>query len=192
MMRPMNLFLIGYRCTGKTTVGQALARRLGWTFVDTDEVVVEAAGTTIARMVEIHGWPYFRERERQALAAVAAGSGQVVATGGGVVLDDYNIAAMQQAGKVIWLTAGEETIERRMLDDDATDNSRPSLTDQGRIVEIRQVLAERRPRYEKAADMTIATDHASIAQICDRIVKGLRECATAAATNPINPINPTN
>lgn len=192
MTRRMNLFLIGYRCTGKTTVGRTLAQRLGWTFVDTDDRIVDAAGTSIVRMVEMHGWPFFRQHERQALAAVAAGSGQVVATGGGVVLDDRNIAAMRQAGKVIWLTAEEETIERRMLADDATDSSRPSLTDQGRIAEIRQVLAERRPRYEKAADMTIATDHASIVEICDRIVKGLRECEADAATNPIHPIHPTN
>jgi shikimate kinase len=191
----MNLFLIGYRCTGKTTVGRALAQRLGWAFVDTDERIVEAAGISIARMVEMHGWSFFRQRERQTLAAVAAGSGQVVATGGGVVLDDRNIAAMQQAGKVIWLTAGEETIERRMLTDDATDSSRPSLTDQGRIAEIRQVLAERRPRYEKAADMTIATDHASIAQICDRIAKGLRVGVTGSSPKPNKPDehnNPTN
>lgn len=175
MTRTMNLFLIGYRCTGKTTVGRALAGRLGWTFVDTDDLVVQAAGTTIARMVETRGWPYFRELERQTLAAVAKGRSQVVATGGGVVLDDRNIAAMQQAGKVVWLTADEATIARRMLADAATHASRPSLTDQGRIAEIRQVLAERRPRYEKAAEMTIETDHASIEMICDQILDALDE-----------------
>jgi shikimate kinase len=178
----MNLFLIGYRCTGKTTVGRALARRLGWTFVDTDDVVVGAAGTSIARMVEMHGWPTFRKNERQALAAVAAGSDQVVATGGGVVLDDRNIAVMQAAGKVVWLTAEEETIEKRMLADDATDSSRPSLTDQGRIAEIRQVLAERKPNYEKAADVTIATDHASIEKICDLMVKELDKISNGERT----------
>jgi shikimate kinase len=170
MMHPMNLFLIGYRCTGKTTVGQALARRLGWTFVDTDEVVVDTAGASIAHMIESQGWPYFRELERQALAAVAKGHHQVVATGGGVVLDDRNITVMQKAGKVVWLTAGEATIAKRMQADEATQANRPSLTDQGQIAEIRQVLAERRPRYAKAADMIVATDQTAIALICDRII----------------------
>ena len=171
----MNLFLIGYRCTGKTTVGQALAERLAWTFVDTDEVVVDTAGTSIAHMVETHGWPYFRQLEQQTLAALANGHDQVVATGGGVVLDDRNLAVMQKAGKVIWLTADVATIARRMLADDATDANRPSLTDKGQIAEIRQVLTERRPRYEKAADMTIETDQASISAICDRIISELKE-----------------
>jgi len=170
----MNLFLIGYRCTGKTTVGQALAERLNWTFVDTDEVVVETAGTSIARMVEVHGWPYFRRLERKTLADVANGSDQVVATGGGVVLDDRNLDVMQKTGTVVWLTADETTIARRMLADHATQTNRPSLTDQGQIDEIRQVLAERRPRYEKASDITIETDQASIEMICNRILMELK------------------
>ncbi len=171
----MNLFLIGYRCTGKTTVGQALARRLGWTFVDTDTVVVDAAGTSIARMVATKGWPYFRQLERQALAAVAKGRDQVVATGGGVVLDDSNLAIMQTSGKVVWLTAGEATIAGRMQDDAATEANRPSLTDQGQLAEIRQVLAERRLRYEKAADITIETDQESIEMICNQILMELKD-----------------
>jgi shikimate kinase len=171
----MNLFLIGYRCTGKTTLGKALATTLGWTFVDTDDRIVDAAGTSIAAMVEEKGWPHFRRLERQTLAAVAQGSEQVVATGGGAVLDDRNIAAMRQAGRVVWLTADEATIAERMLADAATEANRPSLTDQGRIAEIRQVLAERRPRYQKAAHITIATDRLSIETICSRIIKTVNE-----------------
>jgi shikimate kinase len=170
----MNLFLIGYRCTGKTTVGQALAERLNWTFVDTDEVIVDTAGTSIAQMVETHGWAFFRDLERQTLAAVAKGCDQVVATGGGVVLDDRNLDVMQKTGTVVWLTADETTIARRMLADHATQTNRPSLTDQGQIAEIRQVLAERRPRYEKAADITIETDQAGIEMICNRILMELK------------------
>jgi shikimate kinase len=169
----MNLFLIGYRCTGKTTVGQALAERLGWAFMDTDEAIVDSAGISIAEMVETHGWAYFRRLERQTLADVANGCDQVVATGGGVVLDDRNLDVMQKSGTVVWLTADEANIARRMLADDATETNRPSLTDQGQIAEIRQVLAERRPRYEKAADITIETDQAGIEMICNRILMEL-------------------
>ena len=170
----MNLFLIGYRCTGKTTVGQTLADRLGWAFVDTDEAIVDTAGTSIAHLVEKHGWDYFRRLERQTLADVAKSCDQVVATGGGVILDDRNLDVMQQTGTVVWLTADEATIARRMLADDATETNRPSLTDQGQIAEIRQVLAERRPRYEKAADITIETDQVSIEMICNRILMELK------------------
>jgi shikimate kinase len=88
-------------------------------------------------------------------------------------LDDRNVAAMRKAGRVIWLTADEATIARRMRTDGATETNRPSLTDQGYMAEIRQVLAERQPMYKKAADITIATDHASIAMICDRVLKAL-------------------
>jgi shikimate kinase len=172
-MKAMNLYLIGYRCTGKTSVGKALARQLGWPFADTDRLIVERAGTRIADMVAEKGWPYFREQERLILAALSAREGQVVATGGGIVLDPRNIREMQGAGKIVWLTAGEQTIQTRMLADTATAGSRPSLTGQGLIDEIAAVLAERRPLYRKAADATIDTDGETITGVCERIVAAL-------------------
>ena len=165
----MNLFLIGYRCTGKTSVGKALARRLGWPFMDTDRMIVQTTGTSIARMVDENGWPFFREQERQVMETVSAVNRQVVATGGGIVLDARNVSAMKRSGTVVWLTASEKTIEERMLADDATAGNRPSLTGQGLIGEITSVLSERRPLYEMAADVAIDTDHEKIAAICDRI-----------------------
>lgn len=172
-MTRMNLFLIGYRCTGKTTLGKALARRLDWSFVDTDRKVVETAGVSIARMVKRHGWPFFRQQERKALQTVADGDRQVVATGGGVVLDDRNIVAMKNAGKVVWLTASEKIIQARMLDDEATAGNRPALTGQGLIAEIHSVLTQRKPLYEKAADFQVATDWEKITVIGDRILEKL-------------------
>jgi shikimate kinase len=165
----VNLFLIGYRCTGKSTVGRALAERIGWPFVDTDQVIVEALGAPIARIVAEKGWPCFRQQEHLSLKRVAAGDGQVVATGGGIILDARNIAAMRASGAVIWLTAGEPAIRARLLADAATDGSRPALTDRGMIAEIGEVLAERNPHYEKAADLTIDTDKMTIRSVCDRI-----------------------
>lgn len=169
----MNLFLIGYRCTGKTSVGKALARRLGWPFVDTDRMIAESSGTDIARMVASRGWRFFRAMERQALAAVSAVDRQVVSTGGGIVLDERNVAAMKKSGTVIWLKASGKTIEARMLTDDATAGNRPPLTEQGLVGEITAVMAKRKPFYEKAADLAFHTDRAEIAAICDRIVADL-------------------
>jgi shikimate kinase len=170
----MNLFLIGYRCTGKTSVGEVLARQLGWRFLDTDRMVVESASISIVRMVADHGWPFFREQERQALASACAGDRQVAATGGGIVLDERNVAKMKQSGKIVWLTANPKTIEARMRGDDATEGNRPSLTGQGRLKEITSVLSERIPLYEKAAELVIDTDREKIVAICDRIVSALK------------------
>lgn len=174
----MNLYLIGYRCTGKTTVGKALARRLGWVFFDTDSMIVEDAGISIAQMVASRGWPYFREQERHALETVACRDCRVVATGGGIILDGRNTAIMKKTGTVVWLKARQETIAARMLTDDATAGNRPSLTDQGLIGEIAPVLAERGPYYEKPADLVIDTDRETIETIGDRIMEKLRikEC----------------
>lgn len=172
----MNLFLIGYRCTGKTTVGKALARRLGWPFVDTDRMIAATVGTSIARMVDEKGWAYFREQERQTLKALSVDDRQVVATGGGVILDNRNVSAMRKSGTVVLLTASRKTIAARMLADDATEGSRPSLTGQGLVREVTSVLVERLPLYEKAADFAIDTNREKIEAICDRIIEkaGLR------------------
>jgi shikimate kinase len=170
-MENMNLFLIGYRCTGKSTVGKRLADHLGWSFVDTDRLVVEKTGRSIFRMVDENGWLYFREQERKALESVSCTDRQVVATGGGIILDERNITSMKQSGVVIWLKASERTIETRMVSDDTTIDSRPSLTGEGLIAEITTVLAERHPFYEKAADWSMDTDHERIWTICERIIE---------------------
>ena len=167
----MNLFLIGYRCTGKSSVGKALAQRLNWPFVDTDRMIVDTAGAGITAIVANKGWAYFRDTEVKAVQTVCAADRQVVATGGGVVLDERNVSAMQASGKVVWLRADMQTIADRMLADDATAGNRPPLTGQGLIQEISTVLSERKPLYEAAADAAIDTDQQKIAAICDRILR---------------------
>ncbi|GAB6904673.1 Shikimate kinase [Desulfosarcina cetonica] len=171
----MNLFLIGYRCTGKTSVGKLLARRLNRPFVDLDERVVATAGISIAAMVAASGWLFFRAREREALETVATGSNQVVSPGGGVILDPRNVATMKRHGVVVWLTATRETIAARLMADPATAANRPSLTDRGLMEEIDAVLAERVPLYQNAADLTITTDHRPIDAVVQRIIDYLEE-----------------
>ncbi len=170
----MNVFLIGYRCTGKTSVGEALAGALGWPFVDTDRMIVDASGQSIARMIAGGGWAMFRKREHDVLKAVCGNHHQVVATGGGIVLDADNRLAMQHAGTVVWLTASRKTIQSRMRNDETTAGNRPSITSQGVLEEIASVLAERRPLYEMAADLVIDTDRSTIEEICTQIIEALR------------------
>ncbi|MBI9075563.1 MAG: shikimate kinase [Desulfatibacillum sp.] len=165
-----NIYLVGYRATGKTSVGKALARAMGQPFVDADEVLEKEQGRTIASIVESDGWPEFRRLEKELLARLSALDGHIVAPGGGAVLDPDNVQAMRDTGLVVWLTADSKVICNRLAKDDKTDTQRPALTDQGVLDEINTVLEQRMPLYERAAMLTVATDGAGIHEICGKIM----------------------
>ena len=171
----MNLFLIGYRCTGKTTVAKSLADALDWSFVDADTMLVRKCGKPIDDIVESEGWEAFRLRERSTLRQICQKERQVVATGGGVVLDKDNIKAMRASGIIIGLGATAETIRQRMLQDEKTRNFRPALTDKGPIAEIEDMLAARGPYYEQASDVLIHTDDIPVSGITQIIIGKIRE-----------------
>ena len=166
----MNLFLIGYRCSGKTTVGKALGEALNQPFIDTDAVLVRRYGQHIREIVDTEGWQAFRQKERSTLEQICEKDRQIVATGGGVVLDNLNVRLMKSSGFLIWLQATAETIRWRMAPDENTANFRPPLTDRGPIREIEDMLVGRNPCYERVSDITIQTDHRSIFQIVELIV----------------------
>jgi shikimate kinase len=154
----MNLVLIGYRGSGKSSVGRALAERLGREFADTDAEIERRAGTAIADIFRTQGEPAFRSLERQVVADLAAREGLVLATGGGVVLDPANVAALRRNGKVAWLRCGAEDLARRIAADPATRRTRPDLTPVGGLEEVRRLLAVRTPLYEGAADWIADSD----------------------------------
>jgi len=170
----MNLVLIGYRCTGKTTIGEILAERLGWPLVDTDTLIQDRAGRSIQEIVAEGGWADFRRREREVIADVAARDSQVISAGGGAVLDEENAAALRARGRVALLTAAAETIWERMKADPKTAAERPDLTDSGGIAEIRNLLAERRPKYQAACHYEIQTDRFSPEETAGRILAWLK------------------
>ncbi len=170
----MNLVLIGYRCTGKTTIGRILAEKVGWPLVDTDTLVQERAGRSIKEIVAADGWPEFRRLEREAVAAVAACDGQVLSAGGGAVLDEANRKALRSSGRVILLTAAPEVLWQRMKADPKTAAERPDLTDSGGIAEVRAVLADRREAYRAACDYEIPTDRFSPEETAGRILAWLK------------------
>jgi shikimate kinase len=171
----MNLFLIGYRCTGKTTIGKAIAAAIEWSFVDADTLLVRECGKPIKEIVDTEGWDAFRRMERSTLKQICTADRQVVATGGGVVLDKANIKAMKTSGMVIWLGATAETIQKRMLQDKNTGNFRPALTDKGRMEEIEDLLLKRNPYYESASDFSIQTDDVPVSEITQTIIEKLNE-----------------
>lgn len=166
----MIIFLIGYRCTGKTSVGKALAEKLKLPFVDADMLLVEEYGETISAMVAREGWQPFRDKESLILAKICATGDQVVATGGGVILDKKNVSLMKKSGTSVWLRAAPEIIKKRIVQDEKTEDSRPSLTSKGLLEEIEHTLFERNPLYEDTMDFYVDTDEKKIEEICDIIV----------------------
>ena len=107
----MNLFLIGYRCTGKSSVGRSLSTRLGRPFVDTDSLLVSERGMSIKQIVDTYGWEVFRQIEHATVKLVCSMDRRVVATGGGVVLNADDVTLMQKGGRIVWLRATPETIK---------------------------------------------------------------------------------
>ena len=170
----MNIFLIGYRCTGKTCVGKSLARVLGWSFIDADLELVDKHGMTISEIVSKEGWSSFREKEKAIVKRLSVLDKHVVATGGGVILDIENVEQMKKSGTIIWLKATPETIKERILQDQNTEELRPSLTSKGLVEEIEETLLDRKPLYESAMDFSVDTDNRSIDDICSRIIRELK------------------
>ena len=171
---PYNVFLIGYRCTGKSSVGKSLAARLGWPFVDTDLLLVAERQTSIKEIVDSCGWEAFRKLEHEVVKRVCGRNRQVVATGGGVVLDAANVARMQAGGKLVWLRAVPETIRKRMMRDSDTEAFRPALTSKDSVIEIEETLIERDPFYRRAMDFQVNTDNLGLDAIVDSIIENLR------------------
>jgi shikimate kinase len=165
----MNLFLIGYRCTGKTSVGLRLARSLKMVFADTDETIQRERGMTIARLVEGYGWEDFRAEESRVLQELCRGQGRVVSTGGGIILSLRNRQRMRQAGMVVWLKASPQVIATRMAADPQSESQRPALTGLALSREIDTTLAERLPLYEAAAHFAVDSGLFSIEALCHEI-----------------------
>lgn len=169
-----NLVLIGCRACGKTSVGKALAQALGRPFVDLDVELVARAGRSIAAIVAEEGWPGFRRREKELVLHYGSLSGQVLAPGGGVVLDPDNVRILRDHGLVIWLTAAPAALGWRLRQDHGTGDFRPSLTGADPVAEIEQVLAEREPLYRAAAHLIIDTSRSSVSDVVDTILKTIR------------------
>jgi shikimate kinase len=161
-----NLFLIGYRGTGKSTVARLLAERLGWGYVDADALLEEKHGRTIRQIFADEGETGFREKEQTILAEICKGGRQVVATGGGVILRKENRDQLRAAGKAVWLRADPETIWQRLQACRTTAERRPPLT-VGGLEEIRELLEHRQPLYEQCADWIIDTAGRSPAEVAE-------------------------
>ncbi|MDY3551093.1 shikimate kinase [Gemmata sp. JC717] len=173
------IVLVGYRGTGKSTVGQLLAERLGWTFFDTDDHVEAVAGKSIREIFATDGEFTFRERESESLAQLCKRSSCVIATGGGAVLRESNRELLKNSGFVAWLTARPETVLARLQSDPTTGERRPNLTAAGGEEEVRALIAFREPLYRAVASCEVATDALTPEALTDAILSARAESQRA-------------
>jgi len=169
----MNIILIGYRATGKTTLARLLAERLGWEWIDADVEIERRAGKSIARIFAEDGEPVFRDLEAQVIADLCRRDHWVLAAGGGAPLRPESRRIMRESGPVVWLTASAETIHARMSGDATTAARRPSLTDRGAWEEIVHLLQKREAVYRETAHHQIDTEGKSPEVLAGEILEKL-------------------
>ncbi|MEW6245716.1 MAG: shikimate kinase [Nitrospirota bacterium] len=163
----MNIVLIGYRGTGKSTVGKILATRLGRELVSTDAEVVKRVKLAIPEIVQRFGWEHFRDLESEVCRDLWGKDDLIIDTGGGAILRQQNVDVLKKNGTLFWLTAEVPTIARRI----GGDPQRPSLTGTKSFTEeIQEVLEQRLPKYQAAADHVIATEGRTVEEVVASIL----------------------
>lgn len=160
------IFLTGFMGSGKTTIGEKLAKKLGYPIVDTDQWIEQQEGMTIKQIFSEHGEAFFRELETKALKNLT-GENLVVTTGGGMVIKAENRQLMKAKGTVFFLDCSLDEILKRT----AGDTTRPLLNERPRH-EVEQLLNERLPLYRKA-DYIIDTTSLSMSDIVAEIMRFL-------------------
>ncbi len=176
-----NIFLIGPMACGKTTLGRHLAARLDHEFCDSDDVVQQRAGATVAEIFERAGEGGFRRYETAVLAELTKKQGLVLATGGGAVLSQKNRRRLRERGVVVYLRVGTDTQLARI----GNDRSRPLLHGRDRRATLARLNRLREDLYRRIADIVIAVDNKSVRTIGDEIVAALPPLRpSGCAANP--------
>jgi shikimate kinase len=170
-----NIFLIGYRSTGKTSVGEKLAKKLNLPFYDTDQMIIDRIGKTIKQWVEEKGWESFRQEEKAVIKGLSSLKPGVIALGGGAVMDPDNREVLKQKCTIVWLTADFHTIMERMKADPQNQDNRPALSAKDWETEIQEVLTQRSPVYRRLADFSIDTAGKKVEVIAEELVALIRK-----------------
>jgi len=189
----VNLYLVGFMGTGKTTVGRAVAQRLGFQALDSDYEIERAAGKTVAQIFAEEGEPAFRARERAFVEGGHPDHGVVVACGGGLIVPPGMLERLQAKGVVICLHATVATILQRT----AANRTRPLLNVDDPEARIRQLYAEREPIYQRAGTL-ILTDSRPLHDVVLHVLRTYRReardwdreqppPARAGAPGPVRP-----
>ena len=162
-----HIFLIGFMGCGKSTNAACLAEMTGARQVEMDQMIVENEGMAIADIFEEKGEAYFRELETELIKSFAGVEPAVISCGGGAVLKEENVRLMKESGKIVLLTAEPGTIYERVKDS----TERPVLNGNMNVGYIEELMEKRRPKYEAAADVKVATDGKTAEEICGEILE---------------------
>jgi shikimate kinase len=165
-----NIVLTGFMGTGKSEVGKRLAARMKRTFIDTDIVIEQELGISIAQLFAEKGEASFRAHERRIIAQTCQQQDCVIATGGGAMLDPANVALLKKGSLVVCLTATPEVIYNRVRGN----ANRPLLQGDDPLTKIRSLIADRAQAYARA-DVTLETSQRSLDEIVDAVLAAYKE-----------------
>lgn len=162
-----HIFLIGFMGTGKTAVSKEMSRRTGVDVLDTDLMIEDKEGMTIAEIFESKGEEFFRDAETKVLREISGRESCIVSCGGGIPLRKENQSIMRSCGLVVLLTAEPETVLHRVKNN----SERPLLSGKTNIAHIESLMEKRKSSYEEAADFKIITDNKEVSQICRELTE---------------------
>ena len=168
--RVLNIILVGFMASGKSSVSRALSRRCGWPRVDADDEIVSRAGKPIADIFRDSGEDVFRELERSVVSDICGEKGRIIAAGGGSFIDDENRRIMLEGGTVFYLSARPETIHRRVTRGNPNAPARPLLGAGNPLERIKELLAQRTPAYSQAHH-AVETDGRTPDQVAQAVLK---------------------
>lgn len=163
--KPSALFLVGMMASGKSTVGKALAARLGWDFFDVDREVERRTGVTVAEIFEKEGEAGFRRRETEMMAELTIRPGCIVAMGGGAPLFEVNRKLLKRGLVVRLLSTVSDVLERTRFD-----TTRPLLRSEDPVAKIRELMLAREPVYAEVSDVEVSTTRTHPEVVADRIL----------------------
>ena len=166
-----SIALIGFMGVGKTTVGKVLAKRLNRKFVETDSLIEQQVGKPIAEIFQQDGEVAFRELEIEVTKKVAENKNQIIACGGGIVLNKINIDRLKKDSVIVCLTASPKVILERVSGDGG---ERPILKASNKAGKIQELLRFRQPFYERAADIKIDTSKLDINSVVEGIINQVK------------------
>ena len=169
-----NIALVGFMAVGKSAVGQLLAKKTDKTFVEVDFLIEKNAGKSIKQIFNEEGEIAFREYEIALIKEISNRKNQVLACGGGVVLNKINIDRLKQESVVIWLTASLQSILERLQD---TGETRPLIAGKNRETEVQSLLRLRQPFYKIAADIRVDTTGLNVEQVVKKTLIKLKRYA---------------
>lgn len=169
MKFPSLIILTGFMGTGKTAVGQSLARMIGYNFIDSDREIESRQGRSVQKIFEEEGESYFRKLEKDTIARLSQNPNTILSVGGGAILDSDTFDLLDLAGKMVHLTATVDEITNRL----GHGNERPLLAGGDRKKKIRKLMQERESIYSKVG-LQIDTTGLAIDEVVKKILEQLK------------------